>query len=121
MNNHNNCFEQKKQRRQKEYVTEKKYLVYIVYEGDVAFPEEKQLLNQRQFEVVSLEEIPQLIKNVQCSFSVNGRVGLFGEMQIFPLTEELEKEYLNHTKEGRIKAWRMMGNIKTKRKLKEVS
>ena len=42
-------------------------------------------------------------------------------MQIFPLTEELEKEYLNHTKEGRIKAWRMMGNIKTKRKLKEVS
>ena len=117
-----NYDEYKKQKqRQKEYVKEKKYLVYIEYVGDVVFPKDEQLLSQRQFEVVSLEEIPQLITNIQCPFTVKGRVGLFGEMKIFPLTEELEKEYLNHSKEGRIKTWRMIGDIQHKRKQKEVS
>ena len=111
---------------------EKKYLITAYQTGDVLMSNgdyNKMIHGKRFYAVVSLNEIPDYIKGMQQPFWVHPSLtnetqknrkfvktipyeekkwGIYRDIVIEPLSEELEESYLDGVKKGFFKTWRKM-------------
>jgi len=103
----------------------KDYVITCYTTGDMLMSDgdyKRQVSPRRCYEVCSLEEIPDYIKSMKTSFwehedglskkeiknypDDKKRWGRYYNVVIEPLSEEMEKSYLNGSKEGFFKSWR---------------
>ena len=111
----------------KERLKKKDYVLTVFQTGDKGMSNgdyERQVDLKRFYVVCSLEEIPDYIKSMKQSFWTHEeglskkeiknypfekkKWGRYKNIIIEPLSEEMEKDYLNGSKEGFFETWRMI-------------
>lgn len=95
-------------------MNEKRYLcrMYIVGDESMSFGDANKMIKpKREFAFVSTNEIQVLLKYTEpfyqiCDYTGEKKWGRYRDIEIFPLTEELENAYLDMSESNFIKGYR---------------